>query len=200
MIETIPFDLMLAATLGLALAYVAFDALAREGLGVSLQLCAEVLLFHLLVFCPVGAYLYATEPAWSWNYLVDPGGPSGWLGWVGVGAYALVGTLGACAGALLARHGGRRVLLGLIGAGLLAQALFFAFFARSFWWVGTFDAWRAGPGAGGLTPIVQARLAWALGAIVPVFAGVYLWLLLRWRRFARRVRLGPSEAEMKAKS
>ncbi len=197
---TIPFDLILAATIGLLLAWAGAEALEREGWRSYWQLCLEVMAFHLLVFCPVGVYLYATEPAWSWNYLIDPEGPSGWLGWVGVGSYAAMGLLGAVVGGLLARRGKAKILLGVTAGGFLLQGVYLIVFFKAFWWVGTYRAWQAGPEVGGMQAFPSARLGWALFLIGPIFGGVVVWLFLRWRRFSRRLRLGPSEAEMVEKS
>lgn len=197
---TIPFDLILAASIGLLLSWAGAEALEREGWRAYWQLCVEVAAFHLLIFCPVGVYLYATEPAWSWNYLVDPEGPSGWLGWVGVFGYAVMGVLGAVVGGILARRGKRRILLGAVIGGVALQLLFLVVFMKEFWWVGTYRSFQVGPEVGGMQSFPQARLGWALFLIGPIFAGVVLWLFLRWRRFSRRLLLGPSEAEMVEKS
>ncbi|MDF1565890.1 MAG: hypothetical protein P1V51_22840 [Deltaproteobacteria bacterium] len=176
------------------------EALEREGWRAFWQIGAEVLAFHLLIFCPVGVYLYATEPAWSWNYLVDPEGPSGWLGWVGVSLYAVMGMVGTAVGGLLVRRGQRRILLGAVIATLAMQGLFFAVFFQEFWWVGSYKAFQAGPEAGGMQTFVEARLGWSLFLVGPIFVGVVGWLFLRWKRFSRRLRLGPSELEMAEKS
>jgi len=183
---------MLSFTIGLLIPYAGRDALSRTEGKVAFQLMLEVVAFQALVFCPVGLYLYATEPAWSWNYFMDPAGSSHWLGWVGIAAYLLLGLIAASVGVLLARRGHFRPLAGLLALGLLAQLVFFLVYFSRFFWVGSFEAFQSYPEATGLVAFPKARLGLALSVIAPTFLVILAWMTLRWRRFGRRLRLSES--------
>lgn len=186
MVATVPFDVILSFGIGLGVAWTARIHLAAAPRLVPSRPLWAVTIFQLVVFCPIGAYLYVVHPDWSWNYFIDPQSLPGWFGIVAIGSYAVAGVAGFLVGGHLVRTDrSRRLLRILFGvAGVLG--LYFLVFLRRFWWVGTYAAYHAGQT--GMVSFTSSRLGLALGGVGPIFVGVLAWVLFReWRHGQRLV-------------
>jgi hypothetical protein len=187
-VETVPFDVILSFAVGLAVVWTARVQIAG---GQALPYFGMGFAFQALVFCPIGAWLYANHPDWSWNYLLDPSGLPAWAGVVAVGGYAGGFVVGFAVGLGLLRAGRTGTLPYLIascGAILLG---YFAVLARSFWWVGTYAQFHGGPAETGMTALPWSDLGRFLFLVGPVFvgglAGILVWLEKQGRRRSAEV-------------
>lgn len=186
-VETVPFDVILSAGIGLAVAWAgkAQIRLARSGFW-NRQLLV-VLCFELLVFCPLGAYLYVFHGDWSWNYFLDPGRLPEWMGPVAIGAYAVAAIAGFAVGSRLVRTGRARALVYAIVGVSAALGLYFLVFATRFWWVGTFAEFHGVAGHPGMAALPASQLGRVFFVVGPVFVGVLLWLLVTQRLHGLRL-------------
>jgi len=78
-IETIPLDFLISFIVGHL-----FVLTAEEGIKSSEwffdRYLARAVLFQVVVFIPIGLYLYLNWPAWSWMYFIDPHRHPAWIG------------------------------------------------------------------------------------------------------------------------
>jgi len=186
-VETVPFDVILSAGIGLAVAWAgkAQVRLARSGFW-NRQLLV-VACFQLLVFCPLGAYLYLFHGDWSWNYFLDPGQLPQWMGFVAIGAYAVAAIAGFAVGARLVRTDRTGVLVYAIAAVCGVLGLYFLVFATRFWWVGSFAEFHGVAGHPGMRALPVSELGHVFFVVGPVFVGVLLWLLVTQRLHGLRL-------------
>lgn len=185
--ETVPFDVVLSFGIGLAAAWTARVQLEAAASPVANRWFVALLLFQGLLFCPLGAYLYAVHPGWSLNYLVDPAALPGWFGPVAIVAYAAFAVAGWLVGAREVRRGRAGRVLTFVAGVLAVLALMLLVFATRFWWVGPFEAFGGADRAAAMRPIVGTPLGWVLGGAGPIFVGVLAVMLWRNNAYGRRL-------------
>ncbi|RMG19736.1 MAG: hypothetical protein D6729_04530 [Deltaproteobacteria bacterium] len=186
-VATVPFDLIMNFGVGLATAWAAREEIRLGPRGQRRPLFA-LLAFEALVFCPLGAYLYAVHTDWSWNYFLDPDTLPAWFGVVAIAGYAAAAVAGYLLGVHLLRRGQtRRVLHLCLGiTGLLA--IYFAVFFRRFWWVGRYQDYAVAPGRPAMQPFLESRLGWVLLVAGTLLVGALGWMLVHLERHGRRLR------------
>ncbi len=186
-IETVPFDLIMNFGVGLATAWTAREEI-RLSKGIPWRPLLALLAFEVLVFCPLGAYLYLVHPDWSWNYFLDPRALPGWVGILAVGGYAALAAAGFAVGVLLVRRGSAHRLLQAVGVVAALLAAYFAVFFQRFLWVGRFADYQAGPAAPAMQPLFASRLGWVLLVAGECLLGALGWMLVHFERHGRRLR------------
>lgn len=188
MIETVPFDTIFSFFIGLTVAWAARVQLASEIRVEHGRHLVMVLMFQVLAFCPLGAYLYVTNPAWSWNYLFDPKTLPPWAGFVVIGAYVVVAVAGYVLGAWFIRNDRAALLPSVVASTLIVLGGYTALMAERLWWVGSYSEWVAGPQVSGMREITRDRLGWVLGGAGPLVLGVFVFLVARVYFHGRRLR------------
>jgi hypothetical protein len=179
----IPLELLINLVLGLGFSWCGRDRIRADG-PFSPPAFHLVATFAAILIGPITLYLYATHPAWSWMYLVDPDKLPGLLLLpVTIGQVVAV-LVGWWVGALLLRARLKRVLAACAGVGSVL-ALLVLFLGRGrLGTYGSFDDFTAGRSL----DLMQVKLGYVLVAIGlgALASGVYLALQLL--RDSRRVR------------
>ena len=186
-IETVPFDLIMNFGVGLATAWAAREEI-RLAPGIPWRPLLALIAFEVLVFCPLGAYLYLVHTDWSWNYFLDPGVLPAWVGVLAIFGYAILAVVGFAVGVVLVRRGAARRLLQMTGLVAALLVAYFAVFFQRFFWVGRFADFLAGPGEPAMRPLLASRLGWVLLVAGGCLVGALVWMLLHFERHGRRLR------------
>jgi len=179
----VPLAVVVHLAVGLA-----FALCARERIRVDGPFAAPAFYLVLMhaagVVAPVALYFYAVHPAWSWMYMVDPGGISVLAilplmvghGVIVVGGYYL--------GALLIRADHKKAVAYAI-VGLTITALVILLVARARLGVSaSYGDFRAHRGRG----LMEVELGWAVLVSLMASAGSITYIVFELTRDGRRVR------------
>jgi hypothetical protein len=175
-IPTVPFDLILSVSIGLAFAACARVQFSSGGSPWGRELAA-VLSFEAIIFWPVALYFILVHPAWSWMYLVDPSRLP-----FGVSVLVLLADVAALLGGyllgwVLLRQRRERLLFGLLALLMVCLLVFLIVCRGRLMHSGTFDEYHAGRA---LT-VGEGKIGWALAAtsmgvaVAAVLVGLTLW-------------------------
>jgi hypothetical protein len=168
---------------GLAFALAARDRVRADGPSSSPSLFL-VLMHAGGVIAPIALYFYAAHPAWTWLYLVDPGGVPGLALLPLVVGHAGIVVAAYYGGALLLRAERRREVVWTI-AGLGALAVLLAALLRGRLGVSTsYAGFHGGRGR----ELMEVELGWALLVALLATGGSIAYVIFELSRDARRVR------------
>jgi hypothetical protein len=141
-IPTVAHDVLISYVVGHVFAVARRTPAAREDAKGD-PCFRRALAFQLLVFVPIGIFLLAVLPSWSFFYLFDPVGPWFALRVLGIAAYVAAMVLGYRHGASLAARNDRRGSVLAVGAALAVAAILFVAVARRFFFLGSYEDFQA---------------------------------------------------------
>jgi len=184
-IPTVPQDVFISLSVGQLFAITAARDIRSGDAARDRAALLRAVAFAAGVFWPIGVYLMAVYPAWSWMYFVDPGAHPAWLGYAATVAYPVTGIAGYLFGRALVRA--RRDALavgGVVAANAALGALVVLPWSR-FVRVGSYAEWAAGGGTPFWLDGGWMRDMTIIGAVFGVAAtGIVLYNLRRRRRSA----------------
>lgn len=146
-----------------------------------------LLLFLALVLCPLCIYLFASYPAWSTLYLLDPEDVGFLVILLVLAVTLLLGIGGYQAGYHLCRSRRDRVLVSMVALAAIGLALFLGLTSDRLTKLTLDGDWRQAPVLSGTGLVTVFAFA------VPVFVGGWIFLLVLFGmegRKVRRARLG----------
>ena len=136
------------------------------------------------VVAPVALYFYAVHPAWSWMYMIDPGGISALAILPLMVGHAVIVVGGYYVGALLIRAEQKKIV-GYAIAGLGLTALIIVLLARGRLGVSaSYADYRAHLGR----DLMEVELGWAVLVSLMASAGSITYIVFELSRDGRRVR------------
>jgi hypothetical protein len=183
-VVTVPFDLLLNFLIGASVALAARADLRERAVPVMKnRYIAGALVFELLIFWPIGIYLYALHRDWSWMYLLD-----GYKAPAVLGVAAMAGYLGMLIGGYAAVHvclQRRRDRLAYAVTGVVALCLLALTIAlgRRLIGYGTYAEFHAGKAM----PLWHSKLGYVLAGAGPLFAAGWLFLLRHFEHEGQRL-------------
>jgi hypothetical protein len=173
---------------------------AHVAVGLAFALCARerirvdgpfappafylVLMHAVGVVAPIALYFYAAHPAWSWMYLIDPGGVSSLAILPLMVGHAVIVVAAYYAGALLIRADQKKVVGYAIGALAVAALIIIAVSSGRLGVSASYGDFRAHRGR----DLMDVELGWAVLVSLMASAGSITYILFELTRDGRRVR------------
>lgn len=179
----IPVVALLNLLFGIGFALVARDRVRADG-PFAAPAFPLVMLHAAAVVAPIALYFYAVHPAWSWMYMVDPGGISVLAILPLMVGHGVIAVGGYYVGALLIRADHKKAVAYAI-VGLTITALVILLVARARLGVSaSYGDFRAHRGRG----LMEVELGWAVLVSLMASAGSITYIVFELTRDGRRVR------------
>ena len=192
MIPTVPQDVFISLSTGQLFALTAARDIRSGDAARDRRAFLRAAGFAAFVWWPIGVYLMAVYPAWSWMYLVDPGAHP-WLGYAATVAYPAAAVAGYALGRALVRARRDAWLVGGIVAANVGLAALVVAPWRRFARVGSYAEWTAGGGVPLLADAAWLRDMTVIGAVFGAAAAAVVAYNLRARLGGARPPAGPGE-------
>ena len=170
MIATVQFDIPASFIIGLFFTLIAKDQIRAEVARVFHRTFWTAFLFQLLVFVPIGIYLYVRYPDWSLMYFVDPDALSPAMNILVPVGYQAAMVVGFLVGQSLVRRENEKAVLGLLIGTSAILGLYSLLTLSRFYYVGEYSQF-AGWGSTEATPIYKHSLGLDF-----VFIGLYFFI------------------------